>query len=143
MNHFRARFQKLSTRSQIVVIAFLWATLGVPTVLIHRALTKEYFRIEQIRLETIASTAAYSGAQLLPSNPYGAERTANAYARMNGIPARDIVLVQVADNQRSLTVELGYRIPLGFALFGWNGSKYLTVTARADLRLSIPQLEAL
>ena len=134
----RTRFREMSMRSQLAAIALLWVMLWVGMVAIHKAFTNEYYRMEQTRLQTIAYTAAYAGARLLPSNPYAARRAAHAYAEMNGIPASDIVLVDVADDQRSLTVKLIFKIPLGFALFEWRIGEYLTVTARADLPRATP-----
>jgi hypothetical protein len=136
MSTFRGkvRLRLLSRRWQLLTIVILWTVLAVPSAAIHRAFVKEYYHIEETRLETIASTAAYSGARLLPSHPSAARRTANAYAEENGIPPSDIVLVEVSSDQRSLMVELGYKIPVAFALFGWSGSQYLRVTARANLQ---------
>jgi len=82
-----ARFQKLSLRSQLVIIAMLWAVLAVAMGTTHKTFANEYYRMERTRLQTIASTAAFSGARLLPSDPYAAKRAAHAYAEMNGIPA--------------------------------------------------------
>jgi hypothetical protein len=131
----RARFQKLSRRWQLVTIAALW----VGMVAMHEMFANEYYKMERSRLRTIASTAAYVGTRLLPSNPYGARRAARAYAEINGISSNDIVLVEVGDDQRSLTIELGYKIPAAFALIEWSADKYLTVTVRADLQPAIPK----
>ena len=131
----RMRSRKLSKRSRLVANAMMWVGL----VTIHLAFTHEYDRLERMRLQTIASTAAYAGAQLLPSDPFAATRTAHAYAEMSGIPAGDIVLVEVGNDQRSITVELSYKIPRRFALFDWHVGKFLIVTARADLQPPIPQ----
>jgi hypothetical protein len=107
----------------------MWAVIAVT----HLAFANLYCKIEQNRLQTVASAAAYAGARLLPARPYAARGTAHTYATLNGIPAADIVLIEVARDQRSLTVELTYRIPIGFALFHCNSDRNLTVTARADL----------
>ena len=142
MNVFRSRgrFRKLPRRWQLVTIATLWVGLGT----IHKMFANEYYSMERSRLQTIASGAVFVGTRLLPSNPYAAGRAARAYAEGNGIPSSDIVLVEVGDDRRSLTIELGYKIPMAIAVVEWSVDEYLTVTARADLQPAIPeQLKAL
>ena len=138
------RFGKLPPHLQRAAIALLWATVVIATITMHRGLTRKFYRVERSRLETIASTAAYSGALLLPFNPNGARQAAHAYAELNGVPAEDVVLVLVADDRRSLTVKLIYKVPLLFGLFDRGAGKVLTVNARADLGPTLPgELEAL
>ena len=126
----RTRFRKLPMRWRLVAIAMFWVGL----LAIHKAFANEYYSMERSRLQTIAGTAVYVGVLLLPSNPYGARRAAREYAEVNGISSTDIVLVQVADDRRSLTIELSCKVPMAIAAVEWNVDKYLTVTARADLQ---------
>jgi hypothetical protein len=133
------RIEKLSVRARLIAIATLWLGLGFGTVVAHKNFANQYYQLETTRLQTIASSAAHTGAQLLPSNPSGATRAAHAYAEMSGIPTRDIVTIAVGNDQRSLTVELTYKIPLGYALFEWKLGQSLTVKARADLPSAVPE----
>lgn len=136
----RIRFRKLPKRWQLVTIAAFWVGLFA----MHKMFANEYYSMERSRLRTIASTAAIVGTRLLPSHPYAARQAACAYAEISGISSSDIVLVEVGDDRRSVTVELGYKIPMAFALIEWSVDKYLTVTVRADLQPAIPkQLDAL
>jgi hypothetical protein len=121
-------------RWKLVAVGTLWVGL----ISIHMGFANEYYRMERTRLQTIASTAACAGAQLLPANSNGARQAARGYAEISGISSSDVVLVEVGDDQRSLTVELGYKIPIAFALFHWNVGRYLTVTAHANLEPAIP-----
>ena len=140
----RTLFGDLPGRTRWVMIAMLWATVAFAIVATHRAFSREFYRVERARLETIALAAACSGARLLPRNPGEARRTAHGYAERSGIPVEDIVLIFVAENRRSLTVKLACKVPLPFGLFDWGASQVLTVNARADLQPTLlPELDSL
>ena len=121
---------------------FKKSRLAAPTLLamtvwivVHSILAKVEYDLYSVTLGMVASMAARTGAEYLPADPTKALQVADAYAKLNGMLAREIIFIRVTPDHRTLRIRLNRKLPTYITLFTVGlPSHEIAVTASAHKR---------
>jgi hypothetical protein len=116
------------TASIVAAVSMLLGALIVRTIA-----ARAYYNLNSQHLQLIASTAVRAGMQYIPADPQTALRIADRFVQGFGVTSDEIILIDVSDDDSTLTIKLSREIPEYVSLLAFGlPNRTIRVTASGE-----------